>query len=82
MSDPVPGNEAGRAEAARQALESARGAEVVGGSVLARSTQAPGPADGKGTDPAAIWGKRVGRGLGYVALAALVAWLFFTYVLP
>ena len=33
-------------------------------------------------DPAEIWGRRIGRGLGVILLIALLFWLTATYLTP
>lgn len=63
----------------------ARDSETVGASSLARTAnRARAHLSGKDApsdDPVEIWGRRIGRGLGLVAVVALVLHLLFTYVL-
>ena len=75
-----------REREAKEALERvARDSETVGASALARAGRrlgdhfaardAIGAAEGGGTDPVEIWGRRIGRGLSLVAVVALAWWL-------
>ena len=78
-------SEAGlRAAESRAVLERvARESETVGGSTLARATRragdhfsardALGEAEGGGTDPIEVWGRRIGRALS-VVLAIALTW--------
>lgn len=77
-----------REKAAREALERvAREGGNAGESALARAARragdhmaardAEGQAEGGGTDPVELWGRRIGRGLslvGVVVLAWLLGW--------
>ena len=80
-----------RARESREALARvARDAETVGSSALARSGRriadhfaardAVGGAEGGGTDPAELWGRRIGRALSAAACVALAVYLFVTYI--
>ncbi len=71
---------------ARQALERvARDSETIGTSSLARTSRrlsdhfagrdAVGTAEGGGTDPIELWGRRVGRALSVLAFVVLSLWL-------
>lgn len=75
-----------REREAREALERvARDSETVGTSSLARTGRrltdhfggrdAVGTADGGGTDPIELWGRRIGRALSVVAFVVLTLWL-------
>ena len=75
-----------RDEQSREALERVRrDSETLGTSSLARIAQragdhfggrdALGGADGGGTDPIELWGRRIGRGISVLVAAALVWWL-------
>lgn len=75
-----------REEEARDALERvARDSETIGASSLARTSRrlsahfggrdAVGTADGGGTDPMELWGRRIGRALSVVAFVVLSLWL-------
>ena len=75
-----------RAKESREALERvARDSETVGSSALARSGQriadhfagrdAVGSGEGGGTDPAELWGRRIGRALSLLGCIALAYWL-------
>ena len=75
-----------REDESRAALERvARETETIGSSSLARTTRrfgdhlagrnALGAAEGGGTDPIELWGKRIGRVLSVVAFIALSLWL-------
>ena len=65
----------------------ARDTETVGASSLARVAQragdhfsgrdAVGAAEGGGTDPVEVWGRRIGRALSVLLAAALIWWLGF-----
>ena len=74
-----------RAKAAREALDRvAREGGGAGESALARAARragdhlaardAEGAAEGGGTDPVELWGRRIGRGLSLVGVLVL-AWL-------
>jgi hypothetical protein len=67
-----------RAETAERALRRAGEAEVVGRSNLAHGSGPASETEGR-NDPAEIWGRRVGRGLGYIAVIVLVLYLVATY---
>lgn len=84
---PRPGDREAKSREAesRAALDRvAREAETVGASSLARATHrlgdhftgrdAEGQAEGGGTDPVEIWGRRIGRGISVVLALALTAW--------
>ena len=65
---------------ARKALERvARDAEIVGQSSFARAAGKArahlSGADADSSDPAEVWGRRVGRALSVVAFIALAIWL-------
>ena len=65
---------------ARKALERvARDAEIVGQSSFARAAGKArahlSGADADPSDPAEVWGRRVGRALSVVAFIALAIWL-------
>jgi hypothetical protein len=75
-----------REREAREALERVRrDSESLGSSSLARAGRrvgdhfsgrdAIGEAEGGGTDPIEVWGRRVGRGLSVVGVVALSLWL-------
>jgi hypothetical protein len=75
-----------REDEAREALERvARDSETIGASSLARTSRrlsahfagrdAVGAADGGGTDPMELWGRRIGRALSVVAFVVLSLWL-------
>ena len=75
-----------REREAREALERVRrDSESLGSSSLARAGRrvgdhfsgrdAVGEAEGGGTDPIEVWGRRVGRGLSVVGVVALSLWL-------
>jgi hypothetical protein len=75
-----------RQRESREALERvARDSETVGSSALARSAQrltdhfagkdAVGAAEGGGTDPAELWGRRIGRALSLLGVILLTYWL-------
>ena len=75
-----------RQQDAKTALERvARDSETVGASSLARAGRrvgdhfagrdAMGAAEGGGTDPIEVWGRRIGRGLSLVAVVGLTWWL-------
>ncbi len=66
-----------RNEAAR-ILRKADESETVGTSLLARTADRLRAADDP-NDPAAIWGKRVGRALAAIAFVLLAAYLFAEY---
>jgi tetrahydromethanopterin S-methyltransferase subunit G len=77
-----------REEESRRALERvARETETVGGSAMARATQrvgdhfagkdAIGQAEGGGTDPIELWGRRIGRSLSLLGVIGLTIWLGF-----
>lgn len=80
------------AERRRQADEALAGAvrdgEVIGSSTLARAVNVGvertrahfGGADADPADAVEIWGRRIGRGLALVAVAALVVHLYLTYL--
>lgn len=73
----------GEAKAALEAVR--RDSETLGTSSLARATRragdhfsgrdAAGEAEGGGTDPIEVWGRRIGRVLSVVLALALTAWL-------
>lgn len=71
---------------AREALERVRrDSETVGSSALARmgnrardhfgARDAEGEAEGGGTDPVELWGRRIGRALSLVGVVILALWL-------
>jgi hypothetical protein len=71
---------------AREALERVqRDSETLGSSALARmgrragdhfgARDAVGEADGGGTDPVELWGRRIGRALSLVGVVILAIWL-------
>jgi hypothetical protein len=75
-----------RQKESREALERvARESETVGSSALARSAKrvtdhfagkdAVGSAEGGGTDPAELWGRRIGRALSLLGVVLLAYWL-------
>ena len=75
-----------RERGAREALERVRrDSESLGSSSLARAGRrvgdhfagrdAAGEAEGGGTDPIEVWGRRIGRGLSVVGVVALSLWL-------
>ena len=75
-----------REQEAREALERvARDSETVGTSSLARTSRrltdhfggrdAVGAAEGGETDPAELWGRRIGRALSVLGVLALTYWL-------
>ena len=75
-----------RQKESREALERvARELETVGSSALARSAKrvtdhfagkdAVGSAEGGGTDPAELWGRRIGRALSLLGVILLTYWL-------
>jgi hypothetical protein len=75
-----------RQRESREALaRAARDSETVGSSALARSGQriadhfagrdAVGAAEGGATDPAELWGRRIGRALSLLGCIALAWWL-------
>jgi ferric-dicitrate binding protein FerR (iron transport regulator) len=66
------------AEAARIMREAGR-SETVGTSQLARMAKERPVAEDDPNDPAVIWGRRVGRALGLVALVLLAAYLLAEY---
>ena len=66
-----------QAEAERIIREAGR-SETVGRSQLARTVEGLRPADDP-DDPAAVWGKRVGRALAAIAFVLLAAYLFAEY---
>jgi hypothetical protein len=76
----------GRQRESQEALERvARDSETIGSSALARSARrvsdhfagkdAIGNAEGGGTDPAELWGRRIGRALSLLGVIALTYWL-------
>lgn len=78
-------DEARRRES-RETLERvARESETIGSSALARSAKrvgehfaakdAVGTAEGGGTDPAELWGRRIGRALSLLGVVGLTYWL-------
>jgi hypothetical protein len=71
-----PQDEARKREAQRILANVTRDAEAVGNSTLANSAGTGEKSD----DPAEIWGRRIGRGLGAVAAVALLYHLLSTYV--
>ncbi|MEE1610848.1 hypothetical protein [Microvirga sp. CF3016] len=71
---------------AREALERVRrDSETLGSSALARMGQragdhfgardAIGEAEGRGTDPIELWGRRIGRVLSLIGVVILAIWL-------
>ncbi len=75
-----------RQREAREALDRvARDSEIVGSSSIARvgrkvgdhfaGRDAVGAAEGGGTDPIEIWGRRIGRGLSVIGFVVLALWL-------
>ncbi|HEV2566782.1 MAG TPA: hypothetical protein VGU19_17040 [Microvirga sp.] len=71
---------------AREALERVRrDSETLGSSALARmgrragdhfgARDAVGSAEGGGTDPVELWGRRIGRALSLVGVVILAIWL-------
>jgi hypothetical protein len=71
---------------AREALERVRrDTETLGSSALARmgrqagehfsAKDAVGSADGGGTDPVELWGRRIGRALSLIGVVILTIWL-------
>lgn len=75
-----------RAAESRRILESvARESETIGSSSFARTAQRArnhfSGADAPTNDPAEIWGRRIGRALGLIAVGGLVLHILFTYVL-
>lgn len=75
-----------RQQESRDALErAARDSETIGSSALARSARriadhfagrdAVGERDGGGTDPAELWGRRIGRALSLLGVILLAYWL-------
>ncbi len=75
-----------RQREAREALERvARDSETLGTSSMARIGQrvgghfrgddAIGAAEGGGTDPAELWGRRIGRALSAIGVIVLTYWL-------
>lgn len=71
---------------AREALERVRrDSEILGSSALARmgrragdhfgARDAVGSAEGGGTDPVELWGRRIGRALSLVGVVILAIWL-------
>lgn len=77
-----------REEEAREALERvARDSETLGASATARigrrlghhfgGADAVGDAEGGGTDPMELWGRRIGRVLSLVGVVVLALWLAF-----
>jgi hypothetical protein len=65
-------------EEAARILREAERSETVGTSLLARTAESLRPEDDP-NDPAFVWGKRVGRALGVIALILLAAYLFAEY---
>jgi len=79
-------NEQEREREAREALERVRrDTESVGSSALARMSRqaqdhfggrdAVGTAEGGGTDPVELWGRRIGRTLSLIGVILLGLWL-------
>jgi hypothetical protein len=75
-----------RQKESQEALERvARESETIGSSALARSARrvgdhfagkdAIGAAEGGGTDPAELWGRRIGRALSLLGVILLTYWL-------
>ena len=75
-----------RERQAREALDRvARDSETVGSSSIARAGRrmgdhfagrdAVGAAEGGGTDPIELWGRRIGRALSLVGVVVLALWL-------
>ncbi len=54
----------------------ARDSDSLGGSAAARATVTPPSEEG---DWAELWGRRIGRGLGYLAAVGLALWLLAAY---
>jgi hypothetical protein len=86
MAEKYPVTDEERARESREALERvARDSETVGSSALARSGRriadhfagrdAVGEAEGGATDPAELWGRRIGRALSLLGCIALAWWL-------
>ena len=71
--------EAERAEAARRALAGSSAAELIGHSNLAQTGADAEANPEERADSAEIWGRRVGRGLGYLAVVVLLIYLAVTY---
>jgi hypothetical protein len=79
-------NEQEREREAREALERVRrDSETLGSSTLARvgrqaqdhfgGRDALGASEDGGTDPAELWGRRIGRALSVVGVVVLALWL-------
>ena len=75
-----------RQQASREVLERVtRESETIGSSALARSARrvsdhfagrdAIGTAEGGATDPAELWGRRIGRALSLIGVVLLAYWL-------
>lgn len=75
-----------RQQQSREALDRvARDSETIGSSALARTARragdhfaakdAVGTAEGGGTDPAELWGRRIGRALSLLGVILLTYWL-------
>jgi hypothetical protein len=70
-------------EASRRADMRGGGTHSLFGSALAAAVQTrpqAGP-PGESEDAVEVWGRRIGRALGFAACVALALHLFFTYVL-
>ncbi|CEJ10894.1 hypothetical protein BN1110_01179 [bacterium YEK0313] len=69
-----------RQEEARRALDRVeRESETVLGSLLQRSADFFSAKD-ESTDPAEIWGKRVGRALAVIGAIGCLIYLYITYI--
>jgi hypothetical protein len=77
-----------RQREARETLDRvARDSEIMGSSAIARAGRrmgdhfagrdAVGEAEGGGTDPVELWGRRIGRALSVVGFVVLALWLAF-----
>ena len=76
-----------RLEESKRALETAqRDSETIGSSSMARTAQRVAghfmASEEDGSDPAELWGKRIGRALALIVVALLVYHLVTTYILP
>jgi hypothetical protein len=67
-----------RREEAARILREAERSEAVGTSLLARTVERLRAEDDP-NDPAAVWGKRVGRVLGLILFVLLAVYLFAEY---
>lgn len=83
MADPREEARRREAEAALAAVR--RDAEQLGASTLARTANQVrehfNASDTESTDPAEVWGKRIGRVLALIAVAVLVWVLVTTYLI-